>query len=309
MTLRLGVGLPQMKHFAPGRDVVAVAGAAEEIGYDSVWVFERTLVPEDPVDGMYGVPGTPWADAYRHCADPLVTLATAGAVTERVRLGSSVLVAPLHAPFELARTLGTLDAATCGRVVAGFGTGWSRDEYAAAGTDFAARGRALDEVLDVCAAVWGADPVAYEGSRARIVSAEVGPKPAQRTVPVLLAAGGGRALDRLARRADGWLPVGLPHDLLARTWADIRARAERYGRDPGALTLTLRCAVDVTPRPVDGERALHHGSVEQVVEDLAAGAEAGVDEAILELQGTSRDAGELIATARELHAAVRGAGL
>ena len=90
--------------------MVTVARAAEEIGYDGVWVFERVLVPENPDQGLYGIPNLAWPDYYRSVADPLVTLAAAAAVTERVRLGSAVLIAPLHQPFQLARGLATLDA-------------------------------------------------------------------------------------------------------------------------------------------------------------------------------------------------------
>lgn len=132
MATRLGLSLPQMKQYDIGRDIPAVARAAEEIGYESLWVFERILFPEPARQGLYGVPGLPWPDQYRSVADPLVSLTLAAAVTERARLGTSVLVAPLHVPFQLARALATLDAASGGRVVAGIGTGWSHDEYAAA---------------------------------------------------------------------------------------------------------------------------------------------------------------------------------
>lgn len=309
MTLRMGLGLPQMKQFEPSRDVTAVAREAEECGFDSLWVFERTLVPDEPVDGMYRIPGRPWPDTFRHVADPLVTLALAAAVTDRVRLGTSVLVAPLHAPFELARTLGSLDAASGGRLVAGLGTGWSRDEYAAAGADFSRRGELLDELLDVCATVWGPGPSAYEGTRGRIPASDVGPKPASGSVPVLLAASNSRTLDRLARRADGWLPSLTPHPVVARTWATIRELAEKYGRDPDSLTLVQRCSLRITDKPLGEDRRPHQGSVEQIVEDLAEGVAAGVDEAILDLQAGSRDVAELTGSARQLYEAVREAGM
>lgn len=309
MTLSLGLGLPQMKQYEPSHDVTAVARDAEECGFDSLWVFERTLVPENPVDGMYGVPGRPWPEGFRRVADPLVTLALAAAVTERVRLGTSVLVGPLRQPFELARTLGSLDAASAGRLTAGLGTGWSRDEYAAAGADFSRRGELLDELLDVCASVWGAGPSAYEGSRTRLAPSDVGPKPPRGTIPVLLAASNSRTLERIARRADGWLPSLTPHSVLARTRAELRGLAERHGRDPDSLTVVQRCSVRVTAQPLGGDRRPHQGSVEQIVEDLAEGVAAGVDEAILDLQTASRDAGELMESGRSLYAAVREAGM
>lgn len=309
MTLRLGLGLPQKKNYDPGRDVTSVARAAEESGFDSLWVFERTLVPEDPVDGMYGVPGRPWSEGFRHVADPLVTLALAAAVTERVRLGSSVLVGPLHQPFQLARTLGSLDAASGGRLVAGLGTGWSRDEYAAAGADFSRRGALLDELLDVCDTVWSEGPSQYEGARTRLAPSDVGPKPPGGRIPVLLAAGNNRTLERLARRGDGWLPSLTPNDVVARTRAKLRELAERNGRDPDELTVVQRCSVSLTSQPLGADRRRHQGSLEQVVEDLAEGVAAGVDEAILDLQTSAHDVDELLDGARSLQAAVREAGM
>ncbi|GAA3133424.1 hypothetical protein GCM10017687_56920 [Streptomyces echinatus] len=209
MATRLGLGLPQMRQYSIGKDVPEVARAAEQIGYESLWVFERALFPEPATQGLYGIEGLAWPDAYRSVADPLVTLTLAAAATERAELGSSVLVAPLHLPFQLAKALATLDAASGGRVVAGLGTGWSLDEYAASGVrPFEERGEALDEIIAVCRAVWGPDPVVHEGPLTKIGSAVVGPKPA-RPIPVLLAAGNGRALRRLVDHADGWLPVGM----------------------------------------------------------------------------------------------------
>ncbi|MFJ5680455.1 TIGR03619 family F420-dependent LLM class oxidoreductase [Streptomyces sp. NPDC093097] len=310
MTLRLGLGLPQMPQYDPRRDVRAAARAAEEIGYDSVWVFERTLFPREPLDGLYGVPGLPWPDFYRHCADPLVTLTLAAAVTDRVRLGSSVLVSGLHAPFPLARTLATLDAASGGRVLAGLGTGWSQDEYRAAGvTPHADRGDQMDELLDVCAAVWGPDPVAYEGRWTRIAPASIGPKPA-RPIPVYLAAQGRRALERLARRADGWLPVQLTGGQLTGQLARLAAATERHGRDAAELDVVLRVGVGLTDAPLPAaDRRPYTGSHDQVLADLAGAAEAGAHEVLLDFQQHCRDGAELTDRAADLHARIRTAGL
>ncbi|KUL35131.1 monooxygenase [Streptomyces sp. NRRL F-4489] len=310
MTLRLGLGLPQMPQYDPARDVAYVARAAEETGFDSVWVFERTVFPREPLEGLYRMPGVPWPDFYRHCADPLVVLALAAAVTDRVRLGSSVLVSGLHAPFPLARTLATLDAAAGGRVVAGLGTGWSRDEYRAAGvTAYADRGAQLDEVLDVCAAVWGPDPVAYRGRWTEIAPAAVGPKPA-RPIPVYLAAAGERALDRVARRADGWLPAHLTGPQLASTLGKLTEAAERHGRAAGDLDVSLRAAIELTEAPLpEAGRHPYSGSCEQVLADLAGAAQAGAREVLLDLQTHCRDGKELADRAAELYGRIRSAGL
>ncbi|MGK4903462.1 TIGR03619 family F420-dependent LLM class oxidoreductase [Streptomyces albus] len=308
MALQLGLGLPQTGTYDLATDVPAVARAADEMGYDSVWVLERIMRPEEPVDDMYLIPGQPWADYFRSVADPLVTLSLAASVTERVKLGSAVLVGPLHQPFLLARALGTLDAASGGRIVAGLGTGWSRDEYAAAGVDYDSRGAALDELLDVCAAVWGPDPVSYEGRRTRFTPSAVGPKPAGR-IPVLLAGSTDRALRRLVRRADGWLPSMVTNEQVAAARARIAELAREEGRDPAELTTTVRASVKLTDRPLDGDRRPCQGSLEQIVDDLRGAARAGVDEVLLDNQLTCGSAQELIESAKQLREAVSQAGL
>lgn len=310
MALRLGLGLPQLKRYRLARDVVTVARAAEEIGYDGVWVFERVLVPENPDQGLYGIPGLAWPDFYRSVADPLVTLTAAAAVTERIRLGTAVLVAPLHQPFQVARGLATLDAVSGGRVVAGFGTGWSLDEYAAAGiAPFEQRGAVLDELLDICAAVWGPDPVSYQGAYSTVREAEVGPKPA-RPIPVYLAGHAPKSLKRIARRGDGWVSVGFPPAQIAATLRQLNEQLVEFGREPGSVEAFVRTQVEIFDKPLeDADRQPFTGSAEQIVQDTVAMAEAGVTELLLDLTVAVQDASQLVDLAARLHADVRAAGV
>jgi probable F420-dependent oxidoreductase len=309
MATRLGLGLPQNKQFDIGRDVPDVARAAEEIGYESLWVYERALFPERTSQGLYGIEGLAWPDSYRGVAEPLVTLTLAAAATRRAQIGTSVLVAPLRVPFQLAKSLATLDAASGGRVVAGLGTGWSLDEYAAASVrPFEERGQVLDEVIDVCRAVWGPDPVSYQGRLTRISSAVVAPKPA-RPIPILLAATTRRALQRLVDKADGWMPVGLSAGQLATQWRELQYLAAERGRTEPLRTV-LRTNAVYTAKPYDGaKRGPFQGNVEQIVEDLVAHAEVGLDEIFIDLQATMRDAQEMKDVAAELYAAARAAGI
>ncbi|MFI8951735.1 LLM class F420-dependent oxidoreductase [Streptomyces sp. NPDC053750] len=309
MTTRLGLGLPQMRQYNLGKDVPDVARAAEGMGYESLWVFERALFPEPATQGLYGVEGLPWPDEYRNVADPLITLTLAAAATERAELGSSVLVAPLHVPFQLAKALASLDAASGGRVVAGFGTGWSHDEYAASSVrPFAERGRALDELIEVCRAVWGPDPVVYDGHLTKIASAVVGPKPA-RPIPILLAASSGKARRRLVDHADGWLPTGMGAEAVAEQWRQLRDLAAERGRtEPIRTVLRVNARYSAATRAA-ADRRPFHGSVDQIVADLAAHAEVGLDEILLDLQGSVRDAEELKDVAAEVYQKARAAGI
>ncbi|MFD7713272.1 LLM class F420-dependent oxidoreductase [Streptomyces sp. NPDC059785] len=309
MAIRLGLGLPQMRQYDLGRDVPHVARAAEDIGYGSLWVFERALFPDPATQGLYGIEGLPWPERYRGVAEPLVTLTLAAAATRGALLGTSVLIAPLHVPFQLAKSLATLDAASGGRVVAGLGTGWSHDEYAAASVrPFEERGQVLDEVIEVCRAVWGPDPVVYDGKLTHVPSAAVGPKPA-RPIPILLAANTGRARRRLVDHADGWLPVGTGAAQLAGQWRQLRDLADERGRT-GPLRTVVRANAEYSPAPYEGaDRRPFQGSVEQIVTDLAAHAEVGLDEILIDLQSTTRDAGELVDVAAQVFTAARAAGV
>jgi len=309
MATRLGLGLPQMRQYDLGKDVADVARAAEEIGYESLWVFERALFPEPATQGLYGIEGLPWPESYRHVADPLVTLTLAAAATERARLGTSVLVVPLHIPFQLAKGLASLDAASGGRVVAGLGTGWSLDEYAASSVrPFEERGQVLDELIEVCRAVWGPDPVSYDGRITKIAPAAVGPKPA-RPIPILLAASSPKAQRRLVDHADGWMPVSMGAEVVAKQWSDLQELAAERGRTEPIQTV-LRVNAVHTAKAYDGaDRQQFQGSVGQIVEDLAAYAEVGIEEILIDLQTTPQDGQELKDVAAQVYEAARAAGI
>lgn len=281
--MRFGLHLPQGELAEPRRDVIRTAQEAERVGYDGLWVMERTLFPLEPADGMYGVPGLAWAEGYQHITEPLTVLTLVAGVTERVRLGTGILVAGLHPAHQLARSFATLDQLTGGRTVLGLGAGWSSDEFRAAGADIRNRGRALEETIDACRALWGPNPVSYRDSRMVVDNALVSPKPVG-TIPVLVGGGfSDAALDRIARKADGWLPSGQGPDAVAATWKRIKDLAADHGRDPAELELHVQVQPVVTEAALGADRLPGRGSMAQVVEDLAAFAEAGASEIVVAL--------------------------
>lgn len=284
--MRIGVQLAQLGRLADARAVRRSAMAAEQVGFDSIWVLDRLVAPLAPRSPYPGTPDGSLPDGMATSLDPLAVLAYAAAVTERVRLGASVLVAPWYRPVPLARQLTSLDVLSEGRLSIGLGVGWSLDEYDAAGVPMAERGRRLDEVLDVLDAYWGPDPTVHESENVRIVPARVRPKPTQQPrPPLLLAARAEAGFDRVARRADGWNPVGLPVDVLATVWKQIRDAAAGYGRDPDALQLVVRADIALLDEPAGDDRPTYVGDVAQVADDLAATAEAGASEVIIGFHG------------------------
>ncbi|WP_127502993.1 TIGR03619 family F420-dependent LLM class oxidoreductase [Actinoplanes solisilvae] len=302
MGVKLGVNLPQAGHYDLARDVAEAARRLEEIGYDSLWAYERLLVP-----GPRGRPRDP--AAYGSTADPLIVLAMAAAVTSRAELGTGVLVAPLQVPLRLAKTLATLDSAAGGRLLAGLGSGWLRDEFDAVGLrPFAERGAALDEFLAVAHAVWGPDNVEFTGDRYRIGPATIGPKPA-RPIPVYLAGTTPATFRRIARRADGWIPFGISPALVAEGLDQIRELAVAAGRRPEDIQVVHQLGVtSLAEVPAHG-REPYRGSPSQLVEDIAELVAGGVGHVYVTVATATRDVKELLDRAAELHEAVRGAGL
>jgi probable F420-dependent oxidoreductase len=309
--MKLGVTLPQNAKYDPRTDLIRGAREAEQIGYDSVWVAERLLYPEDQT-GIHALTeygdGT-WPDLYRKMLDPLVALSMAAAVTTRVELGTCVVLPPLHVPYRLANSLASIGAASGGRVIAGLGTGWSVDEFAvAAPRPMGERGAALDEFLDVADAVWGPDPASFKNERYTLWPAETGPKPDER-IPVFLGGWGRRALARVARRADGWLPVMVPPAQIASTMVDLRRQAEINGRDPQALRCIAIIALGDGLTREDSDRPAYQGDTDQLLADLAQLPAAGVEHVVLTLPITARDIEEYSDLLAKFHAEFHGAGL
>jgi alkanesulfonate monooxygenase SsuD/methylene tetrahydromethanopterin reductase-like flavin-dependent oxidoreductase (luciferase family) len=264
--MRLGVSLAQAGRCADPASIRAAATAAEQVGFASLWVADRMPAPRAP--GVTGPPSTTDGppDDIVTILDPLSVLTYAAAVTTRVRLGTSVLVAPWYWPALLARSLASLDVLSDGRLSVGLGLGWSLDDYRTAGVPQDELGRRLDDALDTLDATWSGRSAARP--------------------PVLLSGYTPDGLDRVARRADAWNPAGLPIDLLAPMWASLRDLTAGHGRDPDALELVVRANVDITDQPIDGaERPAYHGTFEQVAADIADTRRAGAHELILGLRG------------------------
>jgi len=227
--MRLGVHLPQFRRAVSAEDVRALARAAEEEGADDVWVSDHVILPA----------GSTRPPELFH--DALTVLTLAAAATERVGLGTSVLVAPYRHPVLLARALASLDALSGGRVVCGIASGWHRDEFAALGVPFGERGRRTDDALDALRRLWTDPDSGPAGPATPWAGLRISPGPARPGGPPLWVGGDGDAgIRRAVRRGDAWhTTVADPSRLRERVEA-LRRECARCGRDPVTLPVSVR---------------------------------------------------------------------
>ena len=227
--------------------VVDAARAADDAGVDQLVLTDHVAIGPRTDRYPFGTfpypPEEPWLE-------PLTTLAAIASATDRVRLGTGVLVAPLRPAVVLAKTAATLDVLSRGRLDLGVGTGWQREEFTDPGQPFAGRGARLDDTIRACRALWNeAPPVSFASPTVSFEGLWCEPRPVQAPgIPVWF---GGGPTDATARRiaelGEGWLPVGvMPVEQLGDGIERIRAAYRAVGRDPA--TLGVRAGVLVVTR-------------------------------------------------------------
>ncbi len=266
----MGFGLPVSGAWATPENLTTIATRAEELGYATLWSFQRLFVAESQ----------PLPPAYASVLDPLVPLGFAAAVTERIRLGTAIVNMPYQAPPVLAKSLASLDVLSNGRLVAGLGLGWSPDEFASVGIPYERRGARAEEYLAALRALWGPDPVSVDGEFYSVPRASVLPKPVQQPgPPVLLGGTAPRALRRAGAQADGWISSSRADlETIGEPVEAVRAGAREAGRDPSALEFVCRGVVLDAPRT----RPLT-GSLDEIRADLPGLAEQGITETFVDL--------------------------
>ena len=227
--------------------------------------------------GGAGGPVMDAPEAFGIVYDPIETLAYVAAQTSRITLGTSVLDALFQSPIILARRLATLDRLSDGRLVVGVGQGWMEQEFEAAGVSMKRRGAGFEEHILAMRAVWGPDPVSFEGRFYRIPEADIGPKPVRPGGPRLMAgAGSTAAAERAGRLGVGLTLVIFDWDTIRETIETFRTAAGAAGHDPDTLPIMLQVNGNVTAEPLD-ERGPLLGSPEQVAADLDQAAKLGVE--------------------------------
>jgi probable F420-dependent oxidoreductase len=287
--VEFGISLPGRGPLAKPDQVLTIAAKADALGYASIFVTDHVVLPASMARSVYPYSATGQlpGGAAQDYLEPLAMLGCLSRVTKRARLGTSVLVIPYRHPLVTAKILATIDQLSGGRVILGAGVGWLREEFEALGAPpFEERGPVTDEYLRFMRATWTTDPVNFSGRYVSVSNVHALPKPVQAGgIPVWIGGHTDAAVRRAATLGDGWHPIALrPPGLLfpdayAKRVQQIETWAREAGRDPRAITLSVRVPMEVRPKrlkPPAGERPLFQGTAEQVIGDIRAYANAGV---------------------------------
>lgn len=230
----------------PDPDVaIAMAQAAEEAGFESLWAPEHVIMSRaDDATPYRGVTDGKMDRLARRggIPDPLIWLAFVAAATTRIRLGTNVLVLPEHQPVVIAKAAGTLDHLAKGRLMLGIGVGDMPEEYAACGMEFTNRGKRMDEYIDAMRILWRDDIASYDGKHVQFREVECRPWPVNRAVPLHIGGASDAAIRRAALKGDGYFPFIFPDQdltvVLPELIRRVRAETAAAGRDPDAMEIT-----------------------------------------------------------------------
>jgi len=278
-----GCHLPMFGPIATRGNLLAFARRMEALGYDSLWASDHVALPHT-IRSRY-----PYSDTGRfplpvdaNFLEPLTTLALVAGVTERVRLGTTILVLPHRHPVLAAKMLATLDHLSAGRLILGAGVGWMREEIELLGAPFDGRGAWSDEAIRIMRACWASERASHHGRFFSFDEISVAPLPVRRAIPVWIGGHTPGALKRVVALGDGWHAAFASVEALERGIALLREECARQGRPFEELTLSLRAGLSIRPTPAGPDRKPLLGSADQIVSDLRRYRDLGVGTVLFE---------------------------
>ena len=287
----IGLVLPQTGPDATREHVSAFATTAEQSGYASLWVSDHVVFPREftsryPYAADGRLPARFQSDI--ELLEPLTLLAFVAAITERVQIGTAVMVLPMRHPVLHAKVIASLDRLAGGRFVFGVGVGWCREEFEVLSASFERRGARVDEQITLMRALWSGEEVTHHGEFYDVDGWICRPTPPR---PIPLWIGGARppALRRAGRLGDGWiagahrLPT-FPEDVVA-----VRRAAEDAGRDPDALTFGMVNLPSLAPGREEQTANILREAGERGVEHIRLGVEASAGQSAELIGGFARD--------------------
>ncbi|MFL3021175.1 MAG: TIGR03619 family F420-dependent LLM class oxidoreductase [Acidimicrobiales bacterium] len=258
--MKIAVDFPSVAYREGPEQVLALASAIEQIGYDEIAAFDHVVMGFPSQDRRTIYP------AEMPILEALMLLANIAAVTSKVSLSTEVLVLPQRQPVLVAKQISTLDTLSQGRVRLGIGVGWQDSEYDALEEDFSTRGRRMDEAIDLLRSYWQGGRIEFRGSY--YDSHDMGMEPVSpqgANIPIWVGGESPAALRRTAQKADGWMASGVTDEQALLCVTDIRRQAEEFGRDPSKIGFQLM----LQPPPKSDADKLFYTDLDAVAERAA----------------------------------------
>lgn len=273
-----------------------LAQQAEVLGFHSVWLADHIVVPRQVTSPYpYTADAVSPFDPDQPFYEPLSVLNFLAGCTQRIRLGTHVMIVPYREPLFTAKILATLDALSGGRLIVGAGVGWMQEEFKALGLKtFTERGAVTNEILRLFKELWTKDEPICDGKYYQVSGIGFLPKPVQRPHPPIWTGGHTEpALKRAAALADAWMPIGLrpptllqPKELGAKI-ARLRTLTREAGRSEAAVTIAFTAPVAFNNKTSGGSRPLLTGSSAEIADDLRQYHDLGVQHFNFNLPGNS----------------------
>ena len=226
-------------------DLAETARLAESLGYESFWIPEHPVIPVK-MTTPFPIGDGKLPEHYTRWVDPFIALAIAAGATRKIKLATGICLLPEREPLITAKLIASLDYYSNGRVIIGAGAGWLKEETEAMGAKFGTRWRRMRETVEAMRTLWTKAEASYEGELVRFPAVRCDPKPVQKPYPpILLGAHGPKALERVARTYDGWMPLVESLEQFKGDVINIRKLAKEHGRDPDSLQITAIVDPDV----------------------------------------------------------------
>ena len=303
--MKVGLVVPQFGINATKENLVRFIHLAEREVFESLWVYHRMLYPIDPQQG-YGTPDkSQWPEYLKNSLDPLTTLAFIAANTSKVKLGTCIIDMVFHNPVTLAKEFTTIDILSDGRVICGFGIGWSKDEYLAANIPYEKRGERANEILQAMKKVWTDDIIEFNGNFYKIPKSIIGPKPIQKPHPKILLGGlSSKTFERMVKYGDGYIGVLAGSfeyfSNSIKMFNDVIEKSSRTRKDFDLTILTYPYLMKSSSE--ESDRAPMTGrTIDEIGSDLSMLKSSGVDRVILAVNtDKDYDVNETIEFVKEL---------
>lgn len=283
--MKIGMFLPHVGEVTTD-NIVYAAKESEKAGIDSLWALDRLLWPLNPQTPYVASPDGSLPVQYQNVFDPLTTLAFVAGITERISLGTSIIDMFFQNPVALGKKFATLDVLSKGRVIAGLGLGWSKDEYDVSGIPFKERGARADEYVQILNKVWTEDIVEFTGRFYKVPASKVGPKPVQKPHPAMLMGGfTPKVFTRIVKYTQGWIgAAGFgPLSQLEQQIKALKEVARKLDKDPSKVSIYMVAYPTIleTASGSDESRSPMTGTIEQIGSDIEQLNAMGTDHLIL----------------------------